>query len=353
MRLAGPLPVPSAAYTITDPQMVWGWRPVGPAEPAVVGDVIVGRVLSVSAHTFYQDRTGWPADLYVGQVALFVFGNRYATDAYEAVVPDTIPTEVAMVSASGVVAEVRSANSALKTPTMIEVLGRAVDEDLQPISTLDQPVVRRRRGAKTEPRSKLILVVGTSMNAGKSTMATAATRALTMAGHTVKASKVTGTASLKEIFGPRSAGAVAINDFSFLGYPSTYLLPQDEVLGIFDTLDHAIANNPDNYWVVEIADGICQRETATLLASERVQDRIHRLVFCAREPLSVKGGVDTLSEVYGLAPDLIGGLVAAAPLGRAEIRQAGITTPVFNALDPDHAALAALLTGDDEGGGDR
>ncbi|MEM8924515.1 MAG: DUF1611 domain-containing protein [Actinomycetota bacterium] len=339
------MPVPSAAFTIADPAIVHGYRPLAPGEPAAPGDVIVGEVVAVGEHTEIQNRNGRAHQLGPGQRGLFVFGNRYATDAFEALVPAVIPDEVDLVAKGGMVAVVNSANARVHTPTRVRVLGRAVDADHRPLSTLDQPIVAPRRGPKTEPRARLVLVVGTSMNAGKSTTAVAIARALTQAGHRVKGSKVTGTASLKEILHLEDAGACAVNDFTHLGHPSTHRLDADEVIGVFDALDHAIANRSDVYWVAELADGIEQRETAILLSSLAVTRRIHTLVFCAREPLGVRGGIDVLDDRYGLAPDLIAGLVGGAPLGQEEIRATGIDLPVINALDPDdYPLLVEVIT---------
>ena len=325
--------------------MFGGYRSRVGDESALVGDVIVGRIGSVGEHTELQNRNGRAHQIHPGQLGLFVLGNRYATDAFEAHIGDRLPATYHLVNKGGVVATVASANARVQTPTLVEVLGRAVDADRQVISTLDHPIVPARRGPKTFPRAQLVLVVGTSMNAGKSTTAVGITRALTNAGFVVKASKVTGTASLKEILHIDDAGAEAVNDFTYLGWPSTFLLDEDQVLGVFNALDHAIANRPDVFWVVEVADGIEQRETAMLLSSPEVQDRISKLVFCAREPLSVRGGIDVLAERFGLKPDLIAGLVGAAPLARDEVAKGGIDLPVINALNvDDHPTLVSVLT---------
>lgn len=77
--------------------------------------------------------------------------------------------------------------------------------------------------------------------------------ALTAMGHKVRASKLTGTAPLREVLHMNDAGATRYNDFTALGWPSTYLLNEEELLEIFDTLDLRYANNPANWWVVELA----------------------------------------------------------------------------------------------------
>jgi hypothetical protein len=153
---------------------------------------------------------------------------------------------------------------------------------------------------------------------------------------------VTGTASLKEILHMNDAGAAVFNDFTYLGYPSTYMLEEGELLGIFDQLDLKFANNARNFWVVEVADGILQRETAMLLSSTEVKDRIHRLVFCASDAFGAIGGLHVLDEVYGLQADAISGIVAGSPLGIREL-QTYTKVPAFDATEPDLRTLSEIL----------
>lgn len=92
------------------------------------------------------------------------------------------------------------------------------------------------------------------MNAGKTTTASTIAWALTAMGHRVRASKITGTASLREIFRPADAGARPVSDFTHLGYPSTHLLEADELIGIFNRLDLKYGNNPRNFWICELGE---------------------------------------------------------------------------------------------------
>jgi hypothetical protein len=138
------------------------------------------------------------------------------------------------------------------------------------------------------------------------------------------------------------AGAHRYADFTHLGHPSTYMLAEEEVLHIFNSLDLKFANNPNNYWVVEFADGIIQRETAMLLASPEVTGRIHKLIFCAGDAFGAIGGLRILKERFGLTPDALSGICSSSPLHVRELAEfTGI--PVFNSLDVRPAELGALL----------
>jgi hypothetical protein len=79
-----------------------------------------------------------------------------------------------------------------------------------------------------------------------------------------------------------------------------------------------------------------------LLSSPAVQERIHRLVFCATDAFGAIGGLHVLEDRYGLHPDAISGIVASSPLG---IRELGGYTkiPAFDAAEPDLRTLSEVL----------
>lgn len=333
--------VPSAAFQLPT-RADYGWQPVDRDRPPQVGDVIYGRIASLGQHVELENRSGRIHRLNEGTAAMFVYGTRYATDAYEALVPSEPRLVVDLVARSGVIGEVQVRNSKVLAPTTVEVLGHVVDGDGRPVNTRDHRISPPANRVADGPRSKLILVVGTSMNSGKSTAAAALCWALTVMGHKVRASKITGTASLKEILHMNDAGASHYNDFTHLGWPSTYLLDEADLLGIFQTLDLKYANNPRNYWICEIADGLLQRETAMLLASPVVRRRIHRLVLCATDTFAAIGGLHTLDHRFELEPDAISGLVTSSPLGVRELECVS-KIPAFHAAEPDVQQLAELM----------
>lgn len=218
-----------------------------------------------------------------------------------------------------------------------------VDADGTPLNTKRFSLADARQPYDlTRRRARMVLVIGTSMNSGKSTAAITCCWALSSMGHRVRACKVTGTASLKDILHMQDGGARPVADFSYLGHPSTHMLPEDEVLGIFQRLDGRFGNNPANFWVVEIAGGLLQRETAMLLSSPVVRQRLHRLVFTATDTVAAIGGIRVLRERFGLVPDAISGLCAASSLGGRELREF-TDTPVFNSRDRDLRQLCDLL----------
>jgi hypothetical protein len=232
--------LPSAAYTISRKQIkYYNFLDKQPE----IGDVVYGKITRIGQHAELENKSGRIHRINEGSTAIFVFGNRYAPDYYEGTIPTTMTIKVDLLARSGIIGHVQVKNSSVSEPTHVKVLGYICDADGKVLNTRHHSLIKPKETKKKEDRSKLILTVGTSMNSGKSTSATACCWALTSMGYDVRASKVTGTASLKDILHMQDAGASIVNDFTSFGFPSTYLLDESEVVKIFNDLDLRYGNN--------------------------------------------------------------------------------------------------------------
>lgn len=300
-----------------------------------VGDVIYGKIVRLGQHSQLENKNGRLHTIVEGITSLFVFGNRYAPDYYEGFVPQVISGEAELIARSGMIGKVNVKNSKIKEPTIVKILGYLIDAEGKVINTKNfNTIIPNKKERKTKNRAKLILSIGTSMNSGKSLSAAACCSVLSSLGYNVRFSKVTGTASLKDILNAQDRGAELVNDFTFMGYPSTYMLKEEELLNIFNSIDLKYANNPKNYWVVEFADGILQRETSMLLKNKTVKNRIYKLIFSADSAFSAMGGIQILKEKFGLEPDAISGVCSSSPLMIRELKEF-TTIPIINNINPD------------------
>ncbi len=331
--------LPSAAYTLNRKQIK---HYIFSDKQPQIGDVVYGKITRLGQHTELENKSGRIHRLNEGSTAIFVFGNRYAPDFYEGIIPKIMQTQVDLLARSGIIGKVEIKNSSVSEPTQVKILGYVCDSNGEILNTRNHSLINPTQSHKKGERAKLILFIGTSMNSGKSTSATACCWALTTMGYNVRASKVTGTASLKDILHMQDAGAEIVNDFTHFGFPSTYLLAEPEVIKIFNDLDLKYANNPKNYWAVELADGILQRETALLLKSEDVRSRIHRLIFAAHDTFGAIGGLNVLKHEFGLVPDAISGVCSSSPLFLRELSEF-TDIPVFNNIDCSLKQLSQLL----------
>lgn len=311
-------------------------------KPPVAGDLVYGIVTRIGHHSSIEHTSGRLHRIQDGTRSIFVFGNRYAPDQFEGQLPDTMMDEAEILSQSGVVGIVKTKNALMKDPTLVKILGYVCDSSNRILNTRSMSLIKPRLQYKRKPRSPMILICGTSMNSGKSMAASACCWVLNTLGYKVRAAKITGTAGLKDILHMNDAGAEHYADFSYMGFPSTYKLSMDELLHIFNTIDLKYANNPKNFWVVEFADGIIQRETAMLLGSHEVQSRIDKLIFCANDAFGAIGGLRVLEERFGLIPNAISGICSNSPLFIKELADYS-NLPLFSSVDINIDQMKSIL----------
>ena len=253
------------------------------------GDLVAAEVLAIGKNKTIEDRSGRTLYLFPGDVIVGSFGNRYATDQFEGYVPDGPVETCDMLSVGGVCGEVASQHGSVAAPTQLRVLGLVADRAGHPINSRSYGLPSCSGG--TDNGAEVILVVGSSMNSGKTTTAGTLARSLSRSGFRVAAAKVTGTAAGKDARFFESCGADPVLDFTHAGYPSTYMADLCELLSIHHTLlGHLRAADPDCI-VLEVADGIFQRETQMLLDSEAFCRSVDHVFFAAGDSLAAECGV--------------------------------------------------------------
>jgi len=335
--------LPSAAYTISKKQIQFRLQfQQSLMKKPEIGDLVYGSITHTGHHNTLENKEGRIHKINSGSKAIFVFGSRYAPDAYEGYLPDTLKEEVDLLARSGLVGEMKSKNANMADCTRVKIFGYVVDETGEVINTRKSSLFNFNNQPKTNKSStKMILCIGAAMNSGKSQTAAKCCWALSSAGHAVNACKVTGTASLKDILLMEDNGAKTIADFSYLGFPSTYMIEETEAYSIFNTLKNHVAPSR-GYWVVELADGLLQRETAYLLHHPDVRKCIHKLIFCAHDAVGMVGGLKILSEEFNLEPDALSGVCSSSPLAVREFSKY-TDTPVFDNFNSSLKEMLEIL----------
>jgi hypothetical protein len=290
------------------------------AQPRI-GDLVLAEVLDLGRHNRMEVRTGVTMYLFPGDHIVGAFGNRYATDQYEGYLPRR-PVEVCdLLSVGGVLGEVASQHASMVDPTRLRILGLVSDKHELPINQRAFGLPSHAASEGLQSSAEVILVVGSSMNSGKTTTAGTLARALSRANFSVAAGKVTGTAAGKDGRFYEACGAKPVLDFTSAGYPSTYMLALEELLGVYESiLGNLRASDPD-YIILEIADGIFQRETRMLLESAEFRRSADHVFFAASDSLSAESGVRSIRE-YGLPLRATAGSVTQSPLASREAEEA-------------------------------
>ncbi len=297
---------------------------VGQIETLVVGsltprpgDLLLARVEKVGHHGRIQTPSGRRSQLFAGDEVVVCYGNRYAPNQFEALIPpDLGPCH--LVAGGGVAAEVISAHSRMRSATRLRPVGLLGDADNRRLNIADFGLPAPR--ATANPAIPVIAVVGTSMDAGKTTAVSHLVKGAARAGMCVGAGKATGTGAGNDVWAMEDAGAHHVLDFTDFGHASTYRVSVPEVESILQKMVIHLQQARADIVIIEIADGLLQQETAALLQSATFSSLVRGVVFCAGDAMGAEAGIDWL-EQRGIPALAVSGVLTASPLAVQETRQ--------------------------------
>ena len=303
------------------------------------GDLVLAAVQKIAQHTRIQLRSGRRSLLYPGDLVVVAYGNRYAPDAFEAVVPEDLD-QCHLVAAGGIAATARSKSAGLKWPTSIQPEGYCIGPDGRVVNLRDHGL--EMPDGPVHPKKPVVAVLGTSMNAGKTTTVASLIRGLTLAGHRVAGIKATGTGAGNDVWAYSDAGAARVLDFTDAGYSSTFRLPIDDIVNGFDRLIATAQHDPNvDLIVVEIADGLLQKETARLVASDSFGHQVDHVLFAAGEAMGALAGVKRLARL-GIQTTALTGRLTASRLACREARRA-TRLPILTKAKLEAPRVATLI----------
>ncbi len=300
------------------------------------GDLVLARVDAIGHHSTLQLPDGRRRNLFVGDEIVVAYGNRYAPNQFEAVVPKTLgPCQ--LVAAGGVAGKALSWHSRVaRGPTQITPEGLLAGPTGEPVNLRDHALPSIDRIPASHPLT--LAVVGTAMDSGKTQTAAYLVKGLTLAGLRVGYAKVTGTGSGGDTWLLRDAGANPVLDFTDAGLASTYLVPWPEIERVFVTLIAHLAGSRADAVVLEVADGVLQGETAALLESPLFKEVVGGILFSACDAMGAVAGEAWLKS-RNLPLIALGGVLTSSPLQRAESSKA-TGLPVFSRQDLARAKTA-------------
>jgi hypothetical protein len=300
-----------------------------------VGDVAVVEVGTVRNHTAIHMADHKRMRLYPGDKLVGVFGNRYATDAYEAEVRTA--DEIHILTTAGMLGTVISRHRNTRSPTETRMLGYLADGSGRRINLKS---LRVQTVVSGELPVKVVLAVGTGMNSGKTTTSTKLVKSLLRTGARVAACKLTGSVCHRDNFELRATSAPFVCDFSDYGFPSTYLCGQEELADLFRTMAADCLQSQPDVVVMEIADGVLQRETQMILTDERVRRSVAGVVLAAPCSSSALFGVERVRQ-FGHQVIGVSGIISNSPLFMREFTEQSDVTLASSTGEAD--VLARLV----------
>lgn len=173
-----------------------------------------------------------------------------------------------------------------------------------------------------------ILMVGTSMSAGKTMVGKYACQILSDLGYRVIGTKLTGAGRFRDILSFRDHGAREIYDFVDAGLPST-VVSEGEFREAIRPLLHYIAGRDADFMVVEAGASPLEPYNGAA-AIEELGANVRCCILCATDPYAVVG----VQQAYGLTPDLVAG-PATNTTAALDLVEKLTGLPGINIIDPD------------------
>ena len=298
------------------------------------GDYVVGRVLDTRGHLKAVELGGgrmievMQDDLVVG-----AFGRRVATleavGDWQSIGDDG---EFNALTAAGLFGKTTSLSPFLSAPMRLQYQGHVMRHNEKQTMRGCLPDV-----APVEFDIPVILIVGTSMSAGKTTSGRVIVHLLAQMGLNVVGAKLTGAARYRDMLSFRDAGASAIYDFVDAGLPSSACDEEAYREALPYLLSLIARDNPD---VLVAEAGASPLEPYNgAIAKEMIRDQVRFKLLCAQDPYAVVG----VQTAFQRAPDLVAGGSANTDAAIELVHKlSGL--PALNLMDPaSHGKLAELL----------
>jgi hypothetical protein len=288
------------------------------------GDYVVGKVLDTRGHLkAIELRRGRMIEVMEDDLVVGAFGTRTAT--LEAVgdwrsIDDS--GELNALTAAGLFGKVTSLSPFISSPMRLQYQGHVTRNDTK----------LTMRGSLPELEIidfdiPIILIVGTSMSAGKTMSGRVIVHLLSQMGLNVVGTKLTGAARYRDMLSFKDAGASAIYDFVDAGLPSSAVDEATYRKALPYLLSLIAKDKPD---VVVAEAGASPLEPYNgAIAKEMIRDNVRFKLLCAQDPYAVVG----VQHAFQRSPDLVAGGAANTDAAIALVKKlSGL--PALNLMEP-------------------
>lgn len=305
------------------PREQWAW-----------GDYVLGDIVEPPGNTAQIELpTGRLASVDVGDQVIGAFATRFATleatGSWEQIGADG---RMSAMTAAGLFGVITSQSPFGLDHVQLQYAGHIMQSGQK--YTMSGAALR---GGADSFNLPVIMIVGSSMSAGKTQSARVIIRRLKQMGLKVAGVKLTGAGRYRDILTMGDAGADVIFDFVDAGLPSTVCDPtlfrrQAEIL-----LGNVQSSGVD---VVVMEAGASPLEPYNGdTAFELVRPHLAMMLLCASDPYAVVGIMDAFQH----RPDAVAGIACNTEAGMALIRKlAGVPTLRLVARD-SYPRLDAML----------
>ena len=298
------------------------------------GDYVVGKITNTGNDLLQVELiNGRMRSIMKGDLVVGALGERYATleatGTWKEVEEDGI---MHLLTGAGLFGKCTSKSAHLPNLIEIEYLGHVVRDEK--ICTMDDFVSDVKFSKFNTP---VILLVGTSMSAGKTTSARIIVNQLKRAGLKIVAGKLTGASRYRDTLSLKDVGANYIFDFVDIGLPSS-IYPREKFRKKLIQLLSRINSVKADVAVIELGASPLEPYNGDI-AFEELKNNIKCIILCASDPYAVYG----VMKSFNLKPDIVSGIATNTYAG-AELIEKLCNVKALNLIDPNTSkALRTIL----------
>jgi hypothetical protein len=262
------------------------------------GDYVVGEIISSSGCLCNVElANGRMAEVADGDKIIGAFGKRAATLAavgdWEAIADDN---QFELMTCAGLFGKITSKSVFTPPHISLSYQGHVIVQGKK--SNMADFVIDEEEKPINLP---IILIIGTSMSAGKTVAGKIIVRQLKRAGLKVIAAKITGAARYRDMLSVSDAGADYVFDFVDMGLPSTICDPEAFRKSLRQLMSRMTKIGAD-VLVVEAGASPLEPYNGSV-AIEEINEHVVCTVLCASDPYAVIG----VASAFNRKPDIVAG----------------------------------------------
>lgn len=300
------------------------------------GSILAVKV--INANTNYNnletDSGRMLATLFQGDIIPVALGNRNAARGMCGVVPNSLRVgdRIEILNIAGVAGNCIDYNPSIGEPVRAIVLGSILDKNQKPMN-LNQYDNLLDKSTEFKCKIPLITVIGTGMDAGKTTIGMQIVQMLSSMGKKISIAKLTGVAALRDVCKMLDCGGNEGLSFLDAGLSSTCIDDKQLVVKSAKRVINTLCNSeskPD-FLFIELGDGLYGKYgVKNILSDKEINPAIKLVIICANDiPGAIKLYEDCLK--IGIKPDVLSGPVTDT-IASLDIIKEHIKIETFNAI---------------------
>ena len=288
------------------------------------GDYVAADVTGETSELYkIEDKTGDMVPVEAGDRVIGALGHRAATLEGVGSWRDVVDGHMHCMTNAGLLGAFTSLSTFLPRPISLNYVGHLMGPNgklrMQDYALQCEDV-----------RFKVptIMLVGTSMSAGKTSTGKLIVELLSQHGQNVIGAKLTGAGRYRDSLFFNDAATTEILDFVDVGLPST-VVSEDEFRAAIRPLLGYIGERAPDFLIAEAGASPLEPYNGDV-AIDELGDNICCSVLCASDPYAVLG----VQKAFGLKPDIVSGPATTTSAGRDLVKKlTGVDA--FNILDPE------------------